>query len=158
PVWKFDRLRLRGYGDYSQYDASEVGITHLDFKGTQWEAGARAIANLWQWHSLFVDAYGGARWRNVTLDNNIVFGPGEQGDEDFFLPEVGFAASFEALWSRLDLEAGYETNLASVAGTGNRLALAELGRTDPERNFSLVKWNGAFSFYLEPIVYFRRGW
>jgi hemolysin activation/secretion protein len=158
PIWRRpDGLRLRGYGSYSEYDASEVGITRLDFSGTQWEAGGRLIGNVGQWHALFLDAYAGARWRNVTVDNTVVFFPGQEGDEDFFLPEVGFVTSYEGLWSRLDLEAGYETNVASVAGTGDRQELALLGRTDPERNFSLLKWNGAFSFYLEPIVYFRRG-
>jgi hemolysin activation/secretion protein len=159
PIWKLDRLRARAFGAYSEYDASEVGITRLDFSGTQWEAGGRLIANLWQYRALFLDAYGGARWRNVTVENDLVLGlVGGNAEDDFFLPEVGLAASYEALWSRLDLEAGWETNLASTAGTGDRLELAELGRTDPDREFSLLKWNGAFSFYLEPILLARRGW
>jgi hemolysin activation/secretion protein len=157
PVWKLDRLRARAYGAYSEYDASEVGITRLDFAGTQWEAGGRLIANLWQYRALFLDAYGGARWRNVTVENDFLLASGD-AEDDFFLPEVGFVASYGALWSRLDLEAGWETNLASTASTGDRLELAQLGRIDPDRDFSLLKWNGAFSFYLEPIVYARRGW
>jgi hemolysin activation/secretion protein len=157
PVWKLDRLRARAYGAYSEYDASEVGITRLDFSGTQWEAGGRLYANLWQYRALFVDAYGGARWRNVTVKNDFLLASGE-AEDDFFLPEVGLATTYEALWSRLDLEVGWETNLGSTASTGDRLELAQLGRIDPDRDFSLMKWNGAFSFYLEPIVYARRGW
>jgi hemolysin activation/secretion protein len=159
PIWKLDRLRARAYGGYSEYDASEVGVTRLDFTGTQWEAGGRLIGNLWQWHALFVDAFGGARWRNVTVENDLVLGlVGGEAEEDFFLPEVGLSVSHQALWSRLDLEAGWETNLASTADTGDRLELGQLGRIDPEPDFSIVKWAGAFSFYLEPIVYARRGW
>jgi hemolysin activation/secretion protein len=112
---------------------------------------------LWQYRALFLDAYGGARWRNVTVENDFLLASGD-AEDDFFLPEVGFVASYGALWSRLDLEAGWETNLASTASTGDRLELAQLGRIDPDRDFSLLKWNGAFSFYLEPIVYARRGW
>jgi hemolysin activation/secretion protein len=162
PIWKLDRLRLRGYGSYSEYDASELGLSlpgRIDFSGTQWEGGARLSANLWQWHALFLDGYGGARWRHLTVENEFTLGSADDdAQDDFFLPEIGLAASYEALWSRLDVEAGYETNVASVAGTGDRVELARLGRIDPERNFSLVRWNGAFSFYLEPIVYARRGW
>jgi hemolysin activation/secretion protein len=159
PIWKADWLRARAYGSYSEYDASEVGITRIDFSGTQWEAGGRLTANVWQYHSLFVDLFGGARWRNVTVKNDLVLGlVGGNAEDDFFLPEAGIAASFQALWSRLDLEVGWETNLGSTASTGNRLELADLGRTDPDRDFSLLKWNGSFSFFLEPIVFARRGW
>lgn len=166
PIWKLDGVRVRGYGSYSEYDASELaaGVPgEIDFSGTQWEGGARLIANLWQWHALFLDAYGGARWRNVTVDNRL---SAVEEEDDFFVPEIGLAASYQALWSRLDVEAGYETNLASVAGTGDRELrpggvddeLLNLGRRAADRNFSLVRWNGSFSFYLEPIVYARRGW
>ncbi len=172
PIWKLDGVRFRGYGSYSEYDASELGVTpldpRLDFSGTQWEGGGRLIANLFQWHALFLDAYGGARWRNVTVDSPPLFGFGfGEAEDDFFLPEVGLAASFVALWSRLDLEAGFERNLASVAGTGEHVTIPTggsvnelplLGRTDPDRNFSLLKWHGALSFYLEPILLARRGW
>jgi hemolysin activation/secretion protein len=159
PIWQLDFLRARAFGAYSEYDASEVGVSRLDFSGTQWEAGGRLIANLWQWHALFLDAYGGARWRNVTVENSFLLGAvGGEAEEDFFLPEVGIAVSHAALWSRLDLEVGWETNLGSTADTGDRADLLQLGRTDPDRDFSLVKWGGAFSFYLEPIVLARRGW
>jgi hemolysin activation/secretion protein len=163
PIWKLDWLRLRGYGNYSEYDASEVGITHVDFKGTQWEGGGRLIANAWQWHALFLDAYAGARWRTVTVDNTLTLGTDSDESDGFFLPEIGLVTSYDALWSRLDLEAGFETNLASVANTGERTAqgeneLVRLGRTDPDDDFSLLKWNGSFSFYLEPIIFARRGW
>jgi hypothetical protein len=49
PIWKADWLRARAYGSYSEYDASEVGITRIDFSGTQWEAGGRLTANVWQY-------------------------------------------------------------------------------------------------------------
>jgi hemolysin activation/secretion protein len=157
PFFQLDRLRLRGYGSYSEYDASELGVARLDFSGTQWEAGGRLTANLWQWHALFVDAYGGARWRNVTVENDLTIFTGE-AEDDFFLPEIGLAASYDGLWSRLDFEAGYQTNVGSVASTGSSSELADLGRLEPDRNFSLLTWNGSFSFYLEPIVLARRGW
>src|SRR5262245_48186806 len=157
PIWRLDRLRARGYGSYTEYDASEIGVTRLDFSGTQSEAGGRLIANLWQWHSLFLDAYAGARWRNVTVKNELTIATGE-AEDDFFLPEVGLTTTFEGLWTRLDLEAGYETNVGSIADTGNSRELADLGQPDTDRDFSMLRWNGSFSFYLEPIVYARRGW
>jgi len=161
PIWKLDWLRVRAYGSYSEYDASEVGVTRLDYRGDQWEGGGRLIANALQWSGFFVDAYGGARWRQVGVENEFTF-VGESAlrgseEQDFFLPETGLAAHYDGLTARLSLEAGIEWNVPDVADTETS-RLINLGRTDPDATFELLRWDGSFSFYLEPILLYRRGW
>ncbi len=164
PVWRVDRLRWRVFGHYSEYDASEVGVTRLDFSGSEWEGGGRLTANLFQRGGLFVDAYGGASWRNVAVENELTIGG--EADEDFFLPEVGLALEWLGAWSQGSLEAGVLWNVAEIADTGGSPTtpggsadeLSLLGREDPSRNFELLRWDGRLSFYLEPIVLWRRGW
>ena len=163
PVWKLERLRWRLFGSYSEYDASEVGVTRLDFSGSQWEGGGRLTANLFQWRTLFLDAYGAARWRNVAVENDLTIGG--EADEDFLLPEAGLAVSYDGAWSWLDLEAGVMLNLAEAADTGGEPTapggttdeLSLLGREDPSRDFELLRWEGTFSFFLEPLLLYTRG-
>jgi hemolysin activation/secretion protein len=157
PLFRRDVVRLRVDGSWSQYDASEVGVSRLEFSGEQWEGGGRLIANLLQCGGLFVDAFGGAHWRNVSVENEFTLGPGE-AESDFLLPEAGLAFWYDGLIAQLDFEAGVDWNLASVAGTETGLELAKLGRGQPSANFERLRWNGRFSFFLEPIVLYRRGW
>ena len=42
PIWRLDRLRLRGYGSYSEYDASEVGARPARLPGRRSGRAARA--------------------------------------------------------------------------------------------------------------------
>ena len=161
PVLKLDRLRLRGYGAYNQYDASELGVSipgSIDFSGTQWEGGARLIANLWQWHALFVDAYGGARWRNIAVENELT--PAAITSETTSsCPRSGSRrATRRSGRGSISRPATRRTSRASRA-PGIATSSAELGRDrTPIDDFSLVRWNGGFAFYLEPIVFARRGW
>lgn len=160
PVWRLPRLRWRAYGSWSEYDASELGAARLDFQGDQWEAGGRLVGNVFQRGAFFVDVYGGARWRNASIDNEFVIGTlvdSDAGEEDFFLPEAGVGLAYESLGARLLFEAGWERNLSSVAGTEAE-RLATLGRVDPDEDFQMLRWSGSFSLYLESILYRGRGW
>jgi hemolysin activation/secretion protein len=44
-----------------------------------------------------------------------------------------------------------------VAGTDSE-TLFELGRSQPDAHFERLRWNATLSFFLEPIVLYRRGW
>jgi hypothetical protein len=161
PVWRLDRLRFGAYGSYSEYDASEVGEAQLDYHGDQWEGGARLTGNAFQYGGFFLDAFGGARFRRVGVENEFTISgqSGEFGDaeQDFFLPELGIGAHYTDLLAQLDLELGVEWNWADVAGTESS-QLVDLGRTDADAAFELFRWAGALSFYLEPILLYGRGW
>ena len=157
PLVGRDILRLRVDGAWSEYDASEVGVSRLDFSGDQWEGGGRLVANVLQLGGFFVDAFGGAHWRNVSVENEFTQGP-EDAESDFLLPEAGLAFWYDGLIAQFDFEAGVDWNLASVAGTESGLELAKLGRGQPDANFERLRWSGRLSFFVEPIVLYRRGW
>jgi len=74
------------------------------------------------------------------------------GDDDFFLPRLGAVARRNTLSSSLLLGLGLEGNVAAVAGTGDSQSLAELGRQNPDPDFALLRWDGSYSFYLEPVL------
>jgi len=160
PVWRVPRLRWKASGSYSEYDASELGVARLDFQGDQWEAGGRLVANVFQHGALFVDVFGGARWRRAAIDNDFVFGgstTSRLGEEDFFLPEAGVGLAYESRAGRLSFEGSWESNLADVAAT-DRVGLASLGRVDPDPHFQILRWSGSLSVYLESLLYRGRGW
>src|SRR5262249_48763606 len=60
PWLRPDRLRASVDGQWSEYDASDVGFEDSRFKGSQWTAGGRLTANVYQFHDFFVDFFTGA--------------------------------------------------------------------------------------------------
>lgn len=167
PVWRLPRLRWRTAGSYSEYDASELGVSSagfqgqgLDFQGDQWEAGGRLTANVFQRGAFFLDVFGGARWRHVAIDNRFLFGGSSlpsAGQEEFLLPEAGLGISYESLPARLSLEASWERNLQGVART-HSASLASLGREEADPDFQLLQWSGSLSVYLEALINGGLGW
>ena len=163
-------LRLRAFGSWSQYDGSELGdrafeglggslFEDVEFSGDQWEAGARVDAELLQRGPLFVDVFVGARWRDVSVENENFLGDPvfAEGSERFLLAGGGIRLSYDDWVTRFELEAGLESNLSGAAGTETE-QLIELGAVDPETDFNLLRWHGELSFYLEPLLYARRGY
>jgi hemolysin activation/secretion protein len=144
------RLRWRTSGGWSQFDATEVGFSLPGFEGEQWEAGAELVYNLWQHHQLFVDLEAGVRWQHVEVENRLF--TGIEGDDDFFLPRLGAVAKRNTLSSSLLASLDLEGNVAAVAGTGDSESLAGLGRQNPDPDFAVLRWDGSYSFYLEPVV------
>jgi hemolysin activation/secretion protein len=144
--------RLRGQlaASWSEYDASEVGFSLTSFTGEQWEIGAQLTYNVFQHRELFVDLFAGLRWQSVQVDNQIA---GTKGDDDFLLPRIGALARRDTDTSSSSLRIDLEHNLASLAGTeGGSDVSAQLGRLDTDRRFTVLRWSGSLSFYLEPLL------
>jgi hemolysin activation/secretion protein len=143
-----DRLRGSIGGSWSQYDASEVGISFAGFEGDHWDAGGQALYNVFQRRDLFVDFFVGLRWQNEKVDNQLA---DTRADEDFFLPEVGLLAERRKSTSNLYLHLAVERNLDGVANT-DPAGSVNLGRLDPDVDFTIMKWQSSFSFFLEPVL------
>ena len=152
PVWRVPRLRWRVDGSWSEYDSSEVGISEVNFKGSEWSTGGRLDLNVFQHRDLFVDLFAGARWQQIGANNDSSLKGRESSD--FFLPGGGISASrVGEAWS-FDAEAGVSHNVASLADTQSGLSLAALGREDVDRNFTLFTWHTETAFY--PLTLLRR--
>ena len=161
------RVRLRAFGSWSRYDRSELGDTTLDdipafsgleFSGEQWEGGARLGGEVVQAGPLFFDLFASARWREVSVDNENSAGQAvfAEGHSQFLLPGGGARVFYDDSLTRFELETRYEANLPGVARTRSS-DLVDLGRLGADRDFQLLSWNGELSFYIEPILWYRRG-
>lgn len=142
-----DRLRLRPFGSFTRYDASQVGLADEGFRGESWAAGGDIRWNFFQHRDLFLDFIGGLRWHSERVNNQTV---DIIGTDQFFLPSLGIQlerATDEAITFAY---LRGEWNLDDIAGTGDP-DLSELGRTLPDPEFAVLQWGLEQSVYLEPL-------
>jgi hemolysin activation/secretion protein len=143
-----DRIRVRTYGTYAQFDASDVGFAHENFSGTTWAAGAEVAGIVMQKRELFLDAVGGIRWENVRVDNTAI---GETGQDNFVLPYFGLRADRITETSSTYGSAIMEFQVPQLAGT-NKDEIQKLGRVDVDDQWETFKYDLEHSFYLEPLL------
>jgi hypothetical protein len=142
------RLRLRGYGSWSEFAASDVGFADQEFEGESWSAGGELIYNAYQYRRTFVDVFGGARWENHFISNEVV---DINGEEAFFFPYVGVRFERMGLLANTSASVRVEWSAPGVAGTDSA-NLDRLGRLLVDDDWVLLKWDWAHSFYLEPLL------
>ncbi len=149
PFFDQDRLRWRVFGSYYEYTASDVGQGFLDFDGEGFSFGGEMAWNFLQQRDAFLDLVAGARYENVEVDNEFAQ---TEGDEDFFLPYIGLR--FERQREAEQITAGVflEGNLSGLAGTSDS-GVDELGRTDADDSFALIRFDGRYAFYLDPLLH-----
>lgn len=147
-------VRMRLGGSWSQYDASEVGIQNAEFKGSQWTGGGQALVNIFQYHDLFIDLFGGGRYQHVTSKNQpLPAFPNfnTKGTANFLFGELGLQLERRSETSTVQLGVSGEANIPGLAGTRAR-DLSDLGRQQVEdKNVRVLRWNATTSFYLEPL-------
>lgn len=147
-VFDSDSWRWRTYASWSQFTASEVGFADERFTGESWQIGAELAWNFFQDRQLFLDLVGGARYENIKVDNQIV---SIRGEEDFFLPYAGLRLQRYTEEARTDVSATVEWNIASVTDVDRR-AINRLGRLFPDDDWTVLRWDVAQTFYLEPLL------
>ncbi len=150
PLTSFvDPLRWRIFGKYVSYDASEVGFGSSAFEGETVGFGGELIWNVFQEKSAFVDLVGGVRYEDVSVDNNLI---NVQGESSFLLPYLG--VRYEDQKPRGTTSAGVFVEWGSA--DEDVLELQELGRFDVDEDWTVVRWDGSHSFFLDPI--FSSAW
>lgn len=156
PVFDSERLRFRLYGNYSSFEASDVGLANEQFSGESWTLGAELVYNLWQTRmpgkaqdrALFIDAFAGARWQSIRVNNEVAE---VEGDEDIFVPRVGMRAE-----SRNDVESfgatiATEWSMPGVSGSETE-ELDKLGRLNVDNDWVVLQFDVGYSFFLEPLL------
>ena len=148
PLWRRDGPRLRIGSSYTQYNSSELAFQELEFEGRQAHFGIEAIYPVFQHRELFVDLFAGFKWQYLDTENLLAKTPFVTFDTNYWLPKVG--ASIERLThtSQLRFTAFFEFGIA----TDGREALGDLGRPDVAGGFSVFRWNGVYSAFLEPLL------
>lgn len=142
-----ERLRLRTFGVYSVFDASQVGRGDEGFEGESYSVGSELSWNVYQHREWFIDLVGGARWENIEVDNKTV---AVTGRDQFLIPGIGARLERRTDESSTQAYIRLETNLDEIAGTGNP-SLEALGRVDPDAEWWAFQWGVEHAFFLEPI-------
>ncbi|MEN0020215.1 MAG: ShlB/FhaC/HecB family hemolysin secretion/activation protein, partial [Planctomycetota bacterium] len=147
PIGDSEKLRGRVSGNYSDFTASDVGITADVFEGEGYGLGGQLIYNIYQQRDFFIDFVGGIRWEEIEVFNSAV---GVGSRENLFLGEIGLQAEQQSELSQLDLGISLEFNVPGIAGTGDE-GLEGLGRLQPDERFQVLRYSGGLTLYLDPI-------
>jgi hemolysin activation/secretion protein len=143
-----DELRMRIYGGYSEFEASDVGVAGERFSGQTYYVGAEVAWNVYQYRQLFIDLVGGLRYQSVKVDNEIFQ---EFGRERFLIPYVGArverVSDVATTFGSLILE--YQNpDLADVDAN----EVQQLGRTGVDDEWQVLKFDFAQTYFVEPLV------
>ncbi len=149
PLLDSDHVRWKVFGDWSQYTASDIGLTSNTFSGDSWDAGAELRANVYQAGPLFVDLLAGARFESIATSNTL---PGSlPGGADFFIPYVGARAERLTDWN--SFRAALTAEVQSTALDGLDAAqLSHLGRPDVDTDWWILRWDISQSLFIEPLL------
>ncbi len=152
PVGDLDWLRFEFSGSWGEFDASEVGLAGEPFEGEQWMIGAELAATVLRHREMFVDLFAGAQWHHLRVENP--FALPAVGEDDLFMPHIGARLERRTRTTSLNAEVRTSFNLPGVANTEDEPGrLQSLGRLDPDRNFTILSWDGRYEFYLDPIFH-----
>lgn len=157
PILPPDRLRLRGYGSWGDFNATTpeativVGgawntISGERFAGESWQGGAEATVSLWSWRRFAFDATIGAAYHEVTVKNKSA---GLNGEATLLTPYVSVKAERLSEVFTFTGSVGYETNLEFTPTS----ELLRLGRIDASSSYDLLRGDLTASVYLEPILF-----
>lgn len=145
PLWCSPRVRWRAFAQWSEYDASEVGLASLEFRGGSWGAGAEVSWNFFQQDALFLDAVAGVRYRRSWADGTLTNG---RAETDFVLPRLGLVLERRRPMSLLRADVSLEGNADWLAGTDGD-ELGRMGRSDPSRSWVVARYSAGIEGYLD---------
>ncbi|MEM7626687.1 MAG: hypothetical protein AAF333_13920 [Planctomycetota bacterium] len=148
PFASNDRVHWRIYGEFQDFEASDVGFPGADFNGTEYRAGGEIIHNFWQSGPSFLDFIGGARWESVNVDNQFA---AIEETEEFVIPYFGIGFENTTQVNTTTAYFGIEFSLADLAGT-DEPDIDGLGRLNTDADWFKFPFSIAHSFYLEPIL------
>ncbi len=145
PLTRNGRLRLRVYGGYDDFSASDVGFGNAFFNGDESTAGGEGILNVFQHNRLFIDLIAGAKYQHIFVDNTLL---GQTGTGDFIIPYVGlhldhYTPTVQS-WADLSLLGGFTTSSTA--------SLQQLGRLNVDKNWVMLQGDSVCEFYLEPLL------
>lgn len=145
---KSDKIRMKLFGGYSEYDASEVGFSGEDFTGQNYTVGGEVAWNFFQRDNFFIDAIGGVRWQSVKTDNQLFL---TSATEQYFVPYIGIRGERVSDVRETYFGLTYEVQFADLSGA-NADTLGQLGRTPVDEDWQVLKFDGYHSFYIEPLI------
>lgn len=155
PILGNERLRWNIQGGYNEFTAADVGSGGESFEGESWFVSAEIVGTIFQHDELFIDAFAGARYQDITVEDLSVFSTGP-AQEAIFLPRVGVRASRLGAWSSFSASAQLEWTINELTGADED-GLEELGRIGPEEEWAVFSGGISASVFLEPLFNYE-GW
>jgi hemolysin activation/secretion protein len=154
PLTADGRVRGRAYGTFSRYDASDIGIFSQDFTGENVALGLEAAWNVYQKRELFVDVIGGIRYDDISVEQTL-FNSTTKDSAQFIVPYIGARVERVTDWHALRAAATieFQADLLDNEPTD----LDGLGRTSPDDSWTVLRYGGQQSVYLEPL-FNREAW
>jgi len=149
PLPGLPRVKLRVFGSYSEYLASDVGVFNTNFEGESTTVGGELSWNFFQHRSLFLDLVGGVTYRDDFTNDGLAPTP-TIGDTEFFIVQAGIRLDQRDSYSNTQGALLVDTNLPSLVDTSETQIVA-LGRASGDRHFSILRYNLSHQFYLEPV-------
>ncbi|MEL7089972.1 MAG: hypothetical protein AAGL98_16265, partial [Planctomycetota bacterium] len=131
PFENHDRFHWRVFGEFQDFEASDVGFPGADFNGTEYRAGGEIIHNFWQSGPSFLDLVAGARYESVNVDNQFA---GIEETERFIIPYVGIGFENTTQVNTTTAYFGIEYSLADLADT-NEPSIDGLGRLNTDADW-----------------------
>ena len=152
PVVYPDRVRVRGYGSWGDFNAtvspSSIAGTAVapdKFTGVSWLAGIEVIASPWSFHNVAVDFVAGVATQHVSVNNETAK---LEGTADLVTPYFYLRAERDTDLYNFNASVGFETNLKNTPAD----ELVRLGRSDTSSDYNLVRAEFAGSFFLDPML------
>lgn len=139
-------LRVRGYGAYTEFNASEIGQNNDRFNGRSGTWGVEVTGTPVQYRETFLDIVGGLRFKSEEIS-----GLGQTGRENFYFPYVGARVSRDTDSSSTLLSGTFEF----LDGGWSDLDvndLQRLGRQNVDPSWQVLKFEATHSFYIEPLL------
>lgn len=137
-------LRWRFEGDWSEYNASDVGIVGNNFTGTTWGLAGSMAWNFLQLRELFVDLEGGVRGWYSSVDQAL----GTTGSSAFATPFVRVNAYRQTGASALSAN----VTLDWTGSNGSTADLTTLGRTDPSGSWFNFHGDVMYTAFLDALL------
>jgi len=157
PVILPDKLRVRGYGSWGDFNATTPPSTLTTvtgpatipgdkFAGTSYTAAAELIASPWSLWKFAIDFTAGVNFDHVEVNNKTLK---QMGQADLLSPYFSMRIERSTEVFSLSASVGYETNFKK-----NQAAqLVRLGRLDTNDSYDLIKAELNASTYLEPLLF-----
>jgi hemolysin activation/secretion protein len=148
PLPGLPRVKARVFGSYSEYTASDVGVFSTDFNGRSSTFGGELAWNFFQHRSLFLDLVGGVTYRDDYTRDELT---SVVGDTEFFILQTGVRLDQRSDYASMQGSLLLDTNLSGVVDT-DASQITNLGRTDGDTNFSILRYSLSKQFYIEPLL------
>jgi len=151
PWFDSDTVRWKVHGLWSEFTASDVGLTEENFQGSEWSVGAEISANIWQEDSAFLDVVGGVVWRSLYNENTLL---GPTNHTNLFTPHVGlrYERGNDRTGTQTRAAVSLKFNLPSIADTDTDFSVYSGGKIDVDSEYAILAWNMTHSFFLEPLL------